>query len=75
MFLRTDQLPHKLYKFNGYKWIEVIKTTTDRYAYEPEYIKYMADKVRNREYDFSELSKAEQEEVLKLLDYTTKSQL
>lgn len=75
MFLRTDQLPHKLYKFNGNKWIEVIKTTTDRYAYEEEYIKYIATKVKNGEYDFYDLTKPEQEEVLKHLDYSTKSQL
>lgn len=75
MFLRTDQLPHKLYKFNGNKWIEVVKTTTDRYAYEEEYIKYVATKVRNGEYNFSDLSQSEQEEVLKHLDYNTRRKL
>lgn len=75
MFLRTDQLPHKLYKWNGKKWIEVAKTTTDRYAYEEEYIKYMAEKIRDGEFDFYDLSKPEQEEVIKHLDYNTKSRL
>lgn len=75
MFLRTDQLPHKLYKWNGKKWIEVAKTITDRYTYEKEYIQYVAQKVRAGEYDFYELSKPEQEEVLPYLDYNTKSHL
>jgi len=38
-------LPNKLYKWNGQKWIEVAKSTTDRYAYEEEYIKYITGKI------------------------------
>lgn len=75
MFLRVDQLPNRLYKWNGQKWIEVEKTITDRYAYEEEYINYITEKVKNGEYDFHELTKPEQEEVLKKLDYTAKSRL
>ena len=75
LFLRVDMLPNKLYKWNGKKWIEIEKTTTDRYVYEEEYIKYITEKVIKGEYDFYELSKPEQEEVLQRLDYNTKSRL
>ena len=65
MFLRVDMLPNKLFKWNGQKWIEVIKSTTDRYAYEEEYIKYITGKIISGEYDMDDISKPEQEEVLK----------
>lgn len=75
MFLRVDTLPNKLYKWNGQKWIEVAKSTTDRYAYEEEYIKYITGKIISREYDMDDLNKAEQEEVLKHLNYLQKRRL
>jgi hypothetical protein len=75
MFLRVDQLPNRLYKWNGQKWIEVSKDASDWYAYETQYIAFLVDKVRGGEYDFHELSKAEQEEVLKHLDYNTRRNL
>jgi hypothetical protein len=36
-FLHTGYIPSKLFKFNGYKWIEVDKSLTDRYAYNNAY--------------------------------------
>ena len=75
LFLRVDMLPNKLYKWNGQKWIEVAKSTTDRYAYEEEYIKYITEKVITGEYDIDDLSKPEQEEVLKRLTHSQKAQL
>jgi hypothetical protein len=75
MFLRVDMLPNKLKKWNGQKWIEVAKSTTDRYAYEEEYIKYITEKVITGEYDIDDLSKPEQEEVLKRLTHSQKAQL
>ena len=75
IFLRVDMLPNKPYKWNGNKWIEVEKTVVDRYVDDQEYIKYLTDKVKSGEYDFYDLSKVEQEEVLKHLDYKTRSDL
>ena len=75
LFLRVDMLPNKLYKWNGQKWIEVAKSTTDRYAYEEEYIKYITGKIITGEYDIDDLSKPEQEEVLKRLSYDQKGRL
>ena len=75
MFLPVDMLPNKLYKWNGQKWIEVVKSTTDRYAYEEEYIKYITTKIIQGEYDMDDLSKPEQDAVLKLLSYEQKGRL
>ena len=75
MFLRVDMLPNKLFKWNGQKWIEVVKSTTDRYAYEEEYIKYITTKIILGEYDMYDLSKPEQDAVLKLLSYEQKGRL
>ena len=75
MFLRVDTLPNRLYKWNGQKWIEVAKTTTDRYAHEEEYIKYITNKIISGEYDIDDLSKPEQEEVLQRLTHSQKAQL
>ena len=75
MFLRVDMLPNKLYKWNGQKWIEVAKSTTDRYAYEEEYIKYITGKIISGEYDMDDISKPEQEEVLKRLTHDQKRRL
>lgn len=75
LYIRVDMLPNKLFKWNGTKWIEVDKTTNDRYVYEEEYIRYVAEQVRSGQIDFNDLTKAEQEEVLKRLDYHTKSNL
>jgi hypothetical protein len=75
MFLRVDMLPNKLYKWNGQKWMEVAKSTTDRYAYEEEYIKYITGKIISGEYDMDDISKPEQEEVLKRLTHDQKRRL
>jgi len=75
LFLRVDMLPNKLYKWNGQKWIEVAKSTTDRYAYEEEYIKYITSKIVRGEYDIDDFSKPEQEEILKRLSYDQKGRL
>lgn len=75
LFLRVDLLPNKLYKWNGQKWIEVAKSTTDRYAYEEDYIKYITGKIIKGEYDIDDFSKPEQEEVLKRLSYDQKGRL
>ncbi len=75
LFLRVDILPNKLFKWNGQKWIEIAKSTTDRYAYEKEYIKYITDKIISGEYDMDDLTKAEQEEVLLRLTHDQKRRL
>lgn len=75
LYLRVDMLPNKLFKWNGQKWIEVDRAVNDRYVYEEEYIQYLVGQVRANTISFDDLTKAEQEEVLKHLDYNTRSNL
>lgn len=66
-FLVTLFLPHDLYKWNGKDWIVIDKTTTDRYAYDTEYIKYLIEQLQKGEYDVEMLSQTEQEQIMQYL--------
>jgi hypothetical protein len=63
MFLRVDQLPSALYKFNGNQWIEVDKTLSDQHAYDDAYIDHLIEKISTGEYDPELLSNAERDQI------------
>jgi hypothetical protein len=63
MFIRTDYLPERLFKWNGVKWIEVDKNTTDSYTYNQAYIQHLISKLEAGEYEIEDLSDAEQAQV------------
>jgi hypothetical protein len=63
MFLRVDQLPSALYKFNGTGWIEVDKKLSDQYLYDEAYIDHLIEKIGTGEYDPELLSDAERESI------------
>jgi hypothetical protein len=67
LFLRTDYLPTKLFKYNGNRWIEADKTRTDTYAYNDQYIEYLIDKLRTGEYSPEDLNEVEQEQMAQYL--------
>lgn len=58
-FMRVDQMPNVLYKFNGHHWIIVDKNLTDNYAYDDAYIEHLIAKLTSGEYDPDMLSDAE----------------
>ena len=68
MFLRVDQLPSALYKFNGTGWIEVDKKLSDQYLYDEAYIDHLIEKIGTGEYDPELLSDAERESIEKRLE-------
>jgi hypothetical protein len=72
MFLRVDQLPSMLYKFNGTRWIEVDKALTDSHAYDAAYIDHLIEKISTGEYDPDLLSAAEQESIERRLSNTVR---
>jgi hypothetical protein len=61
MFLRVDYQPNKLFKFNGVKWIEINKDTTNVYAYDEQYLNFLVEKLRTGEYELDQLSDTERE--------------
>lgn len=63
MFLRVDQLPSVLYKYNGKSWIVVDKSLSDQYAYDTAYIDHLIEKIESGEYDPELLSAAEQDQI------------
>jgi hypothetical protein len=63
MFLRVDQLPSMLYKFNGNVWIEVDKALSDQHAYDSAYIDHLIEKISTGEYDPDLLSEAERDSI------------
>ena len=63
MFIRTDYLPDRLFKWNGIKWIEVDKNSTDSYTYNQAYIQHLIEKLEAGEYEIEDLSDAEQAQV------------
>jgi hypothetical protein len=67
LFLRTDYLPSKLFKWNGSKWVESDKSLTDNYAFNEAYIKHLVDKIASGEYDPEDLTEVEQTQVAEYL--------
>ena len=63
MFLRVDQLPSVLYKFNGLLWMEVDKALSDTHAWDEAYIDYLIAKIGSGEYDPDLLSDAERDSI------------
>ena len=72
MFLRVDQLPSMLYKFNGTQWIEVDKALTDGHAYDVAYIDHLISKIESGEYDTELLSDAERDSIERRLSNTAR---
>ena len=71
-FIRVDQMPSALYKYNGTKWIEVDKGLSDQYAYDTAYIDHLIDKLTTGEYDPELLNDAEREQVAQRLQTNNK---
>jgi hypothetical protein len=68
VYLRTDYLPNRLFKFNGDRWIEVDKQATDVYAYEEAYIKHLVEEIEAGRYDPDTLTEVEQEQIKQYLN-------
>jgi Asp-tRNA(Asn)/Glu-tRNA(Gln) amidotransferase A subunit family amidase len=51
LFIRTDQLPTKLYRFNGESWVQLDKNVLAESAYSREYIRHLIEKINDHDYD------------------------
>jgi hypothetical protein len=63
MFVNTDTTPNRVYKYNGFTWIEVDKTISDSYTYNIAYIDHLIEKMAQGEYDPDLLTNSEREQV------------
>jgi hypothetical protein len=67
MFVRVDMLPHKVFKFNGNKWIEVDKNSTDTYIFNDEYVRHLVDMLARGEIELDHINETEQAQIKALL--------
>jgi len=71
IFVRVDVLPNRVYKFDGFKWIEINKESTDSYLFDDQYVNYLVGKIETGEYDVELLSDNEKEQIA---DYIQRNQ-
>ena len=71
-YIRVDHLPTKLFKWNGQKWIEIDKNSTDTFAYNDEYIDHLIAKIGSGEYDPDLLNDNEKQQIEQRLRTDTK---
>jgi len=68
IYIRTDVIPHIVFKFNGKKWIGIDKTLNNSYIQYIPYIKYLIQKIESGEYDAELLTDNEQDEIATYLE-------
>lgn len=62
-FVRVDMLPNRVYKFDGLRWFEINKDSSQAYLYDEEYIRHLIDKIEKGEYDPELLSDNERAQI------------
>ena len=67
MHVHIGTLPSKLYKFNGANWMEVDKSISGSYTHNEAYIKFLVEKIGNKELSLDDLSDAESDMILEYL--------
>jgi hypothetical protein len=68
IFIKTDLIPHTVFKFNGQKWIEIDKKLNRSYLHDVSYIQFLIDKLETGEYDADLLTDDEHEEIGRYLE-------
>ena len=63
IFVRVDVLPNRVFKFDGKKWLEQNKNTSQSYLYNKEYVEFLIEKIGSGEYDLDVLSDEEKAEI------------
>lgn len=63
VFTRIDTIPNRVFKYNGTKWIQVSRETTDTYLSNPDYIQYLIEKLSTGEYDPDHLTSIESDAI------------
>ena len=69
-FIRLDSQPTRTYKFNGAKWIEIDKLSSDLYTYDTAYIDWLIEQLSAGLYDPELLTDTEQEQIAERIKQT-----
>jgi hypothetical protein len=67
MFLHVAIMPSRLHKYNGTRWIEVDKSSTDSYTYNEDYLRYLIVKINQGHILLDDLTEAEQDQIAEYL--------
>jgi len=70
-FVRVDVIPNRLFKFNGSKWIEQKRDSTDVHLGNEDYIKHLIEKLDSGEMDPEMLTPNEQDAVAQYIKNQT----
>jgi flagellar basal body-associated protein FliL len=62
-FVRVDSMPNRTFKFNGLKWVETNRDTTDTYLSDSGYLQYLIGKISTGEYDPELLTDVERDAI------------
>ena len=62
-FVRVDVLPNRVFKFDGTRWFEINKDSSNSYLTNDEYIQFLISKIESGEYDVELLSDYEKEQI------------
>ena len=68
IYIRTDTVPHIVFKFDGQKWIGIDKKFNNSYIQYIPYIKYLIQKIESGEYDAELLTDNERDEIASHLE-------
>jgi hypothetical protein len=68
IYIRTDAIPHIVFKFNGQKWIGIDKKFNHSYLQYIPYIQYLIQKIESGEYDAELLTDDERDEIASHLE-------
>lgn len=63
IFVRTDSMPHRVYKFNGAKWIDIGRDTSDTYLSNANYLQHLVEKISTGEIDPDILTEVEMDSI------------
>lgn len=68
LYMRVDNRPHRLFKFNGGEWIHVNKNMNTSYLQDESYVQMLIDALNDNQYLPEMLTEAEDEEIRNYLD-------
>lgn len=62
-YIRVDVMPHRVYKFNGSKWMNVEKNENSTYLSNSQYLQFLINKLEQGKYDPEFLTNIERDEI------------
>jgi len=63
IYVRTDSIPHRVYKFNGAKWIDIGRDNSDTYLSNTNYLQHLVEKISTGEVDPDILTEVEMDAI------------